>query len=84
MLLNFWPPLPDPGPQPIDPIFRLKVLLKTSSKSAPVEPLIDLLAYLQPKLWVKPPVFGQIKNVSEKAQFALSGQSLASHNSAAD
>jgi len=30
------------------------------------------------------PVFGLIQNFSEKAQFALSGQSLDSHNSAAD
>jgi len=49
-----------------------------------MEPLIDLLAYLYPKLWVKNPVFGLIQNFSEKAQFALSGQTLASHNSAAD
>jgi len=46
--------------------------------------LIDLLAYLQPKLWVKKKVFGKIQKVTEKAQFALSGQTSASHNSAAD
>ena len=38
--------LASPGPQPIAPFFWLKVSLKTRSKSASVEPLIDLLAYL--------------------------------------
>ena len=45
----FWksrPPLAGPGPQPIDPLFWLKVLLKTRSKSASIEPWIDFLAYL--------------------------------------
>jgi len=35
-----------PGPQRIDPFYWLKVLLKTRSKSASIEPLVDLLAYL--------------------------------------
>jgi len=34
------------GPQPIDPLFWIKVLLKTRSKSVSIEPWIDLLAYL--------------------------------------
>jgi len=84
MFWKFWPPLASPGPQPIDPLFWLKVLLKTRSKSASIDPWIDLLAYLLPKLWVKNPVFGLIQNFSEKTYFALSGQTLASHNSAAD
>jgi len=46
MFWKFSPPLAGPGPQPIDPFFWLKVLLKTRSKSASIEPLIDLLAYL--------------------------------------
>jgi len=41
----FWI-LAGPGPQPIDPFFWLKVLLKTRSKSASIEPLIDLLAHV--------------------------------------
>jgi len=53
-------------------------------KSASIEPLIDLLAYLQPKLWVKNPVFGKIQKVSKKAYFSFSGKILASYNSAAD
>ena len=43
---KFWPPLAGPGPQSIDPFYWLKVLLKTRSTSASIEPLIDLLAYL--------------------------------------
>jgi len=35
-------------------------------------------------MWVKDPVFDLIQNFSEKTQFALPGQTLASHNSAAD
>jgi len=35
-------------------------------KTAPLEPLIDLLAYLEPKLWLKNPVFDKIQNVSQK------------------
>jgi len=49
----FWksrPPLAGPGPQPIDPFYWLKVLLKTRWKSASIEPLSDLLAHLWPKL----------------------------------
>ena len=43
---KFWPPLAGLGPQPIDPLFWLKVLLKTRSKSASIEPWIDLLVHL--------------------------------------
>ena len=38
---HLWPAL---GPNPL--LFWLKVLLKTRSKSASIEPFIDLLAYL--------------------------------------
>jgi len=82
MFWKFWSPLAGPGPQPIDPFYWLKVLLKIRSKSTSIE--IDLLAYLQPKLWVKNSVFGPIQNFSEKVQFALSGQTLANNKSAAD
>ena len=46
MFWKFWPPLTGPEPQPIDPFFWLKLWLKTRSKSASIEPWIDLLAYL--------------------------------------
>ena len=62
MFWKFWPPLAGPGPQPIDPFFWLKVLLKTRLKSASIEPWIDLLGYRQPKSWVNNLVFGLIQN----------------------
>jgi len=46
MFWKFCSPLAGPGPQPIDPFYWLKVLLKTMSNSASIEPLIDLLEYL--------------------------------------
>jgi len=45
-VFEFWSLLASPGPQPIDQLFWLKVLLKTRSKSTSIEPWIDLLAYL--------------------------------------
>jgi len=42
-----------PWAQPFHQLFWLKVLLETRSKYTSIEPWIDLLAYLQPKLWVK-------------------------------
>ena len=48
----FWPSLPDPGRRPNGPLFGLKVQLKTRSKSASIEPLIDFLAYREQKLWL--------------------------------
>jgi len=53
--------LAGPGPQPIDPFVWLKVVLKARWKSASVEPLIDLLGHLLPKLWAKK-VLGLIPN----------------------
>jgi len=55
-----------PWPQPIDPFYWIKVLLETRSKSASIEPLIDLLAYLKPKLWLKNPVFDLIQNLKKR------------------
>ena len=46
MFWKFWSHLASPGPQPIDPFYWFNVLLKTRSKSASIEPLIDLLAFL--------------------------------------
>jgi len=45
MFLEFWSHLPGSGPQRIDPFYWGKVLLKTRSKSASAQSLIDLLAY---------------------------------------
>ena len=49
-----------------------------------LELLIGLLAYLEPKLWLKNPIFDKNKKVKQKVSFAISGQALASHNSVAD
>ena len=65
-------------------IFWLKVVLETWPKSTSLEPLIDLLAYLKAKLWLRNPVFDKIQKRSQKVWFALSGQILTSHNCAAD
>jgi len=42
----FWPPLPGPGAQPIDPFFWLKFFSETRQKSVSSEPLNGFLAYL--------------------------------------
>ena len=72
----FWksrPHLVGPGPQPIDPFLWFKGLVKTRWKFASIEPFIDLLAHLWPKLWAKNPVCGLIPTFSEKLYFPLSG-----------
>jgi len=48
----FWPSLPGRGHCPNGPFFGLKVELKTRSKSACIEPLIDFLVYRERKLWL--------------------------------
>ena len=53
MFWKFWSPLAGSGRQRIDPFYLLKLLLKTRSKSASIEPLTDLLAHLWPKVWAK-------------------------------
>ena len=46
-------------------IFLAQCILKTSPKSTSFEPLIDLLAYPQPKAWLKNPVCDKIKTDSQ-------------------
>jgi len=41
--------------------------LETRLSSASIEPLIDLLAYLEPKLWPKKTVVLKIPKTAEKA-----------------
>ena len=48
----FWPSLAGPGRCPNGPFFWLKVSLKTRSKYASIELLIDFLAYREWKLWL--------------------------------
>jgi len=43
----FWPPSPGPGPQPIGPLFWLKIFWKRVFR-----PMNDFLAYRERKLWL--------------------------------
>jgi len=49
---------------------------ETRPKSASLEPLIDLLAYLEPKLGFKNPVFDKIQKVSKKYNLFSQGKLL--------
>jgi len=50
VLLNFWPTLTGPGRQSNEPFF-CSIFLETRWSSVYIEPLINLLACLEPKLW---------------------------------
>jgi len=84
MFLQFLVNLPGPGPQPNEPYFFIKFCFDTRPKSASLELLINFLAYLEAELWLKNPVFDKNRKVSQKLEFAISGPTLASHNSEAD
>jgi len=49
-----------------------------------LESLFALLGYLESKLWLKNPIFDKNIKAAQKVSFAISGQTLASHNLAAD
>ena len=53
MFLNFWPNLTGPGRQSNELKFWLKPCLETTWSPASIEPLLELLACLEPKLWPK-------------------------------
>jgi len=57
----FWVSLPGLGAKP----FLGSSFFETRLWSASSEPLIDLLAYLEPNLWLKNPVFHKIQKVSQ-------------------
>jgi len=61
-----------------------QAFLETRLSSQSLESLIDFLAYLRQKLWLKNSAFDKNQEVSQKVLFALSGLALASHNLAAD
>jgi len=48
----FWPSLPGPGNRSNGPFFGLKVSLIIWSKSASIEPLVDILDNQELKLWL--------------------------------
>jgi len=64
-------------------IFLIQAFLETGLSSESLESLIDFLAYLEPKLWLKNQYLTKIKSIHERYNFP-SGQNLASHFSAAD
>jgi len=53
VFLFFWPTLTGPGSQFNGSKFWLKLVLETRWSLASIEPLLDLLACLEPKLWPK-------------------------------
>jgi len=65
MFSPFWPSIPGPWRQP-NKLFLAQVCLETMLSSAFVEPLIGFLAYLEPKLWLKNPIFDENKKVPRK------------------
>jgi len=52
----FWPTLTGPGRQSHRPKFCRKLFLETTRSPASIEPLLDLLACLEPTLWPKNPI----------------------------
>jgi len=61
----------DGPPAPIQwAIFRLKICFETRRSAASIEPLIDLPACLEPKLWPKDPIFPQNQKIAENATAA--------------
>jgi len=66
MFFCFWPTLPGPRRQHNEECFWLKVFLETRLKSAPLEHVIDLLAYLEPKLWLKTQFLTKFKNFQKR------------------
>ena len=63
----FWPTLTRPGRQSHGPKFWLKLVLETRQLSASIEPLLDLLACLEPKLWPKNPILPPNQKIAENA-----------------
>jgi len=51
-----------------------QVFLKARLKSASLEALLDLLANLEPRLWLKNSVFDKIEKVSERYNFPSQGK----------
>ena len=51
LFFEFWPNLTGPGRQSNEPKFYRKHFVKATWSSASIEPLIDFLECLEPKLW---------------------------------
>jgi len=68
MFWKFWSPLAGPGPQPIDPFYWLKVLLKTRSTSASIEPVADRNCLLPLKYHYKIQTESNLETTEAKAE----------------
>jgi len=63
--------------------FWIKFFVETKLSSASLKPLIDLLAYLEPELWLKNNISYKYKNCRKSVICPLTAN-VASHISAAD
>jgi len=68
----FLAPLPGPGRQPNANFFSLKVSFDLWLENESLEPLIDLLAHRETKLWLKKPILGKNFKFSKKMTLATS------------
>jgi len=64
---NFSPILTCPGYQSNEPFCWLKHFLETIQSAAFIEPLLDLLACLEPKLWPKKTFYPNIRKLQKNA-----------------
>ena len=70
-----------PGSQYNEPGFGSVFFWKLGYNPS-LAPLIGFLAIMEPKLWLKNPIFDRNPKVARKVWLVLSGQILAFHNSA--
>ena len=78
----FWPTLTGPGRQSHGPKFYLKLFVKTGWSPALIEPLLDLLACLEPKLWPKNPILPPKSENCRKCMSLPLASTVARDNSA--
>jgi len=64
----YWPSLRGPGHQSNEPIVSLKFLLETSLSYESLEPLIDILAYLDQNLYHRKQKMAKISNPTKGNQ----------------
>ena len=81
VFLKFWPILTGPGCQSNEQKFRFKICLETRWCTASIEPLIDLLVCLEPKLWPKKKHFAPKSENRRKCIESSTGVNLIWDNS---
>jgi len=72
------------GANPTGHYFAWKFFWKPGYNQRLWSPWLVCLLYLEPKLWLKNPIFDKNMKVKQKVLFAISGQTLPCHNSTAD